>query len=217
MIASGHPPSPRLRFGPRRRYGADLLSCSCELPPVGPREFGVGKLLPNDLVRQLAEPLAVVGFAGVEPERRLIEIAEDVERLDGHVRAVQCTLHQGPEVLKSVRVDAALHVDGDVVHNIVHVVLGCVDAVAGESDTTNNCSGSVAIVVSASAPQPPSDLTVGSPSVNDNSSPTEGAFTLSATVRNAAGGAASATTLRHHRSLDATIRTADTQVGTDAV
>ena len=93
----------------------------------------------------------------------------------------------------------------------------CVDAVAGESDTTNNCSGSVAIVVSASAPQPPSDLTVGSPSVNDNTPTTEGAFTLSATVRNAAGGAASATTLRYYQSTDATISSSDTEVGTDAV
>ena len=40
MIASGHPPSPRLRFAPRRRYGADLLSCSCELPPVGLADSG---------------------------------------------------------------------------------------------------------------------------------------------------------------------------------
>ena len=93
----------------------------------------------------------------------------------------------------------------------------CVDAVAGESDTTNNCSGSVEIVVSASAPQPPSDLTVGSPSVNDNTPTTEGAFTLSATVRNAGGGAASATTLRYYQSTDATISSSDTEVGTDAV
>ena len=68
MIASGHPPSPRLRFGPRRRYGADLLSCSCELPPVGPRDFGVGKLLPNDLVKQLAEAVGSM-LAQAAPRR----------------------------------------------------------------------------------------------------------------------------------------------------
>ena len=57
----------------------------------------------------------------------------------------------------------------------------CVDAVAGESDTTNNCSGSVPVTVSGSPVQTSPDLTVGSPSVNDNSPTTEGAFTLSAT------------------------------------
>ena len=89
----------------------------------------------------------------------------------------------------------------------------CVDAVTGESDTTNNCSGSLAITV----PEPEPDLVVGSPTVSD-SSPTSGAsFTLSATVRNAGGAASSSTTLRYYRSTDATITTADTAVGTDAV
>ena len=93
----------------------------------------------------------------------------------------------------------------------------CVDAVAGESDTTNNCSGSVPVTVSGSPVQTSPDLTVGSPSVNDNSPTTEGAFTLSATVRNAGDGAAAATTLRYYRSTDATITSADTSAGTDGV
>ena len=93
----------------------------------------------------------------------------------------------------------------------------CVDAVAGESDTTNNCSGSVPVTVSGSSVQTNPDLTVGSPSVNDNSPTTEGAFTLSATARNAGDGAAAATTLRYYRSTDATITTSDTSMGTDAV
>ena len=89
----------------------------------------------------------------------------------------------------------------------------CVDTVTGESDTTNNCSGSLAVTV----PEPEPDLVVGSPTVSD-SSPTSGAsFTLSATVRNAGGAASSSTTLRYYRSTDATITTADTSVGTDAV
>ena len=89
----------------------------------------------------------------------------------------------------------------------------CVDAVTNESDTTNNCSGSLAITV----PEPEPDLVVGSPTVSD-SSPTSGAsFTLSATVRNAGGAASSSTTLRYYRSTDATITTSDTSVGTDAV
>ena len=52
----------------------------------------------------------------------------------------------------------------------------------------------------------------------DDASPVPGgAFTLSATVRNAGDGAAAATTLRYYRSADATITTTDAQVGTDAV
>ena len=66
-------------------------------------------------------------------------------------------------------------------------------------------------------PQPKPDLVVGSPSV-DHSGPAAGAaFTLSATVENEGGGAAAATTLRYHRSADATISTSDTSVGTDVI
>ena len=93
----------------------------------------------------------------------------------------------------------------------------CAEAVAGESDTANNCSGSVQVDVSEPPPQTNPDLTVGSPSVNDNSPTTEGAFTLSATVRNEGDGSSAATTLRYYRSADATITTSDTQVGTDTV
>ena len=93
----------------------------------------------------------------------------------------------------------------------------CVDAVAGESDTTNNCSGSVQVDVSEPPVQTNPDLTVGSPSVNDSSLDTGESFTLSATVRNDGAGAAAATTLRYYRSTDATITTSDAEVGTGAV
>ena len=72
----------------------------------------------------------------------------------------------------------------------------------------------------------PPDLVVDAPTVSD-SSPLAGAsttgpvwarlLTLSATVRNQGGSAAGSTTLRYYRSSDATITTADSQVGTDAV
>ena len=92
----------------------------------------------------------------------------------------------------------------------------CVDAVADESDTTNNCSSSVRVTVREPEPGEP-DLVVAAPSVSD-SGPTAGAtFTLSATVRNAGDGASAATTLRYYRSPDATITTSDTEVGTDEV
>ena len=91
----------------------------------------------------------------------------------------------------------------------------CVDAVSGESDTTNNCSASVQ--VDASELQTTAELSVGTPSVNDSSPETGGAFTLSATVSNNGDEESAATTLRYYRSTNATITTSDTAVGTDAV
>ena len=99
----------------------------------------------------------------------------------------------------------------------------CVDAVAGESATTNNCSGSVQVTVSEPEPPPPPpqqtspDLTVASPSVNDNSPAPRNGFRLSATVRNDGDASSAATTLRYYRSTDATVTTSDTEVGTDVV
>ena len=58
----------------------------------------------------------------------------------------------------------------------------CVDTVTGESDTTDNCSGSVKVDVEA--PKYP-DLEVGTPTVSDTSPETGASFTLSATVSNA--------------------------------
>ncbi len=93
----------------------------------------------------------------------------------------------------------------------------CVDAVAGESDTANNCSAPVQVDVPAAPTQISPNLVVGQPSVSD-SNPTAGAaFTLSAEVRNGGDGDAAATTLRYYQSADATITASDAEVGTDAV
>ena len=90
----------------------------------------------------------------------------------------------------------------------------CVDSVASESDTTNNCSVAVAVIV-GTAPAP--DLLVDMPTVS-HSSPNAGAsFTLSATVRNQGAARSDSTTLRYYRSTDSTISTGDTEVGTDSV
>ena len=93
----------------------------------------------------------------------------------------------------------------------------CVDAVAGESDTADNCS---AVRVDVQAPPPPTDepdLVVESVSASDSAPQPGAAFTLRATVRNSGDAAAGATTLRYYRSENATISTSDTAVGTDAV
>ena len=96
----------------------------------------------------------------------------------------------------------------------------CVDAVAGESDTTNNCSAGLEI--------PTTDLVVDEPTMMDNAFGnllSEAArtvapmstFTLAATVRNDGDAASAPTTLHYYRSTDATITTADTEEDTDAV
>ena len=90
----------------------------------------------------------------------------------------------------------------------------CADAVAEETNTANNCSAAVAVTVREPPQQP--DLAVTATPSYAALDPGE-SFTLSATVRNRGGAQAQATTLRYHRSADATIAISDTEVGTDAV
>ncbi|MCY4375100.1 MAG: hypothetical protein OXC31_15165 [Spirochaetaceae bacterium] len=103
----------------------------------------------------------------------------------------------------------------------------CVDAVAAESDTRNNCSASVTVRVRApstdtstdtTVPEPEGDpdLVVASVTVSDSEPSGGGTFTLSATVRNDGTAAAAATTLRYYRSADENVTTSDTEVGDDA-
>ena len=61
------------------------------------------------------------------------------------------------------------------------------------------------------------DLVVQTPSVSDSSPNAGESFMLSATVRNQGNGRSASTTLHYYRSLDATISTSDTEVGTDTV
>ena len=93
----------------------------------------------------------------------------------------------------------------------------CVDEVADEEITVNNCSTAVAVTVADNGDTGEPDLVVQSPSVDDNGPAPGGAFTLSVVVRNQGDGASAGTTLRYYRSSNATITTRDTEVGTDAV
>ena len=88
----------------------------------------------------------------------------------------------------------------------------CVDAVADESNTSDNCSSSVRVDVAR-----PPNLVVNTLTVDDANPDPGATFTLSATVANAGAGDSPATTLRYYRSTDATISRSDAQVGTDAV
>ena len=95
-----------------------------------------------------------------------------------------------------------------------HYYGACADAVAEETNTSNNCSAAVAVKVTE-PPRPP-DLVVTAASASEAELSPGEAFELTATVGNR-GGDASATTLRYHRSADASITAGDAEVGTDAV
>ena len=90
----------------------------------------------------------------------------------------------------------------------------CVDAVSQESDTGNNCSVGVPLVVESGGG---ADLVVESPGVSRSTVGPEASFTLSATVRNQGGDRSASTTLRYYRSSDSTISAGDTEAGTDFV
>ena len=90
----------------------------------------------------------------------------------------------------------------------------CVDAVAEESDTANNCSSAVAVVVAV--PPPPPELIVTNMVASHALAAPSGMLTLTATVVNN-GGVSPATTLRWYLSTDGTIGTTDTAAGTGAV
>ena len=92
----------------------------------------------------------------------------------------------------------------------------CVDALANESNSNNNCSTAVTVTVVAPTVNKP-DLVVQSPRVSKGTLSPGESFTLSATVRNSGSGGAAATTLRYYRSTNTTISRRDTQVGTDPV
>ena len=85
----------------------------------------------------------------------------------------------------------------------------CVD-LRYESDTDNNCSGSVAITVRETRR---SDLVVSLLPLSDNTLAPGASFTLQATVRNQGIGTARPTTLRSYQSSNASISPNDTEVG----
>ena len=83
----------------------------------------------------------------------------------------------------------------------------CVDSVTDESDTTNNCSSSVAVTVSEPVP----DLVVIGIDATDNIV-TGGSFRVGVTVTNQGDAQSAATTLRWKQEVDGTT----TEIGTSA-
>ena len=96
----------------------------------------------------------------------------------------------------------------------MHYYGACVDAVAHETNTANNCSASVALTVREPPARP--DLLVTATPSDAELEPGE-SFTLEATVGNRGGADAMATTLRYYRSANAMITSSDTELGTDSV
>ena len=85
----------------------------------------------------------------------------------------------------------------------------CVDSVAGESDSTNNCSS--AVVVTASGP----DLVVDAPTVSNSNPVTGASITLSVTARNQGNAPSGPAALGYFISSDSSITLTDQQVGTE--
>ena len=92
-----------------------------------------------------------------------------------------------------------------------------IDSVAGESNTSNNCSQAIEITVEAPPPDPSEtlepDLFISGTRVAESTIRLGGGVRLYFTVENRGRSAAPATTLRYYRSLDATISPeADTEL-----
>lgn len=84
--------------------GADASRLLCS------RQRFVGESRGRHHRQSASEPLAIVRLAVVKPERLLVNVRAEVERLDRHVSAVQRSREQRPEVLDAVSVDVAAHV-----------------------------------------------------------------------------------------------------------
>jgi hypothetical protein len=85
-------------------------------------EFGIGKAFVSYLAHGEFESLAVIHvFAVVESEHLLIEVTVKVKRLYGNIGSMQPALYETPEVLKGVRVNAAMDVLGGMIYDLMVV------------------------------------------------------------------------------------------------
>ena len=93
----------------------------------------------------------------------------------------------------------------------------CVDAVTGESSTTNNCSSALTVTVEEETSTAP-DLVVSASILNSSYIDVGSTVTLRTTVRNQGSGESDATTLRYYRSTDYRAGVSGaTEVGTASV
>ena len=95
------------RLGPRFSVRALIQSFRSNLAG----DFGPGQTLSYDLSNSQIKAVTVVHVpAVIEPKRLLIDVAEQVERLDADIGAVQSALQEAPEVLHTIGVYVLIHV-----------------------------------------------------------------------------------------------------------
>ncbi len=102
----------------RFRWPRPWRSCSGALR----RKGGEDRAAPDDGPEHLDEAPAVGVPPLVEPERLLVEVAEEMERLDADVGAFDVAFQERPEVFEPVGVDLAARVGFGVVDDLVRVV-----------------------------------------------------------------------------------------------
>lgn len=86
-----------------------------------PGHFREGEPSPDRHAQNGLESTEIAAVAQVVGEHALIEVAEQMERLDAHVGAVQPALEQAPEVLQPVDVDLAVDVLDGVIDGLMAV------------------------------------------------------------------------------------------------
>src|SRR5262249_32135767 len=100
---------------------------------VGPlpslaNEFLIGESLASDLRHHQTETICVIlwvvfGSAILETEFLLVQVAEQMKRLNRNIRAMNATLKQPPEILRALRVNLSLHVLYRVINNSLVVIV----------------------------------------------------------------------------------------------
>jgi len=110
-----------LRHSPLPWRGLESRRRNCILPG----QFVVGQPPSEYRACGFGEPASIAIFmlALVISKRLLIQVTEQMERLDTDVSAFDAALEQRPKILDSVGVDVALHVSFGMVHELVDVIL----------------------------------------------------------------------------------------------
>lgn len=87
------------------------------------RELAVGKPLSEYLAHSESKATSIIKvFAIVIPESLLIKITIEMERLYAHIGSGDAALQQRPEILKSICVNATIHVLHRMVNDLVGVI-----------------------------------------------------------------------------------------------
>jgi hypothetical protein len=86
----------------------------------------VGQALARDLGKRLSKAVGIVervirGGAVVVQKRLLIQIAEQLERLNAHIRSVDAALEKAPVVLQPVGVNLSIDIGDCVVNDLMDV------------------------------------------------------------------------------------------------